>query len=185
MASFNVCACGCGQTTPLASRNNKRRGWVKGEPLRYIHGHNGRKDNDLPYTVNDDTGCHVFTGSVSPSGYGVVTKGLDANGKQVKFNAHRLAWERAHGPVSSDTVIHHRCRNKSCINVEHLEPMERRDHARIHVTDGVYRSVAKLDEAQVRAIRSLQGRGTIIAKVFDVSPATVSMIRNNRIWEGV
>lgn len=33
------CQCGCGQKTPLAKQTNKKRGWVKGEPLRFIFGH--------------------------------------------------------------------------------------------------------------------------------------------------
>jgi hypothetical protein len=36
-----LCACGCGQPTPIANHTNKRTGAVAGEPLRYIHGHNG------------------------------------------------------------------------------------------------------------------------------------------------
>lgn len=35
-----LCQCGCGQETSLASTTLKKRGWVKGEPLRYISGHN-------------------------------------------------------------------------------------------------------------------------------------------------
>lgn len=35
------CECGCGQETPLADRT--RRGHRKGEPLRFVHGHNRRK----------------------------------------------------------------------------------------------------------------------------------------------
>ena len=35
------CACGCGQETKLASRSRKDRGIVKGQPLKFIYGHNG------------------------------------------------------------------------------------------------------------------------------------------------
>ena len=34
------CKCGCGRKTNIAPRNRKTRGWVKGEPLDYLHGHN-------------------------------------------------------------------------------------------------------------------------------------------------
>lgn len=36
-----LCHCGCGLTTPLAWRSRKEKGWIKGEPLRYIAGHGG------------------------------------------------------------------------------------------------------------------------------------------------
>ncbi len=38
-----LCACGCNQETGLASRSRKDRGIVKGEPLKYLPGHNKGK----------------------------------------------------------------------------------------------------------------------------------------------
>jgi protein gp37 len=38
-----LCECGCGNLAPIANKSIKSRGWVKGEPLRFIRGHNGRK----------------------------------------------------------------------------------------------------------------------------------------------
>jgi hypothetical protein len=34
-----LCLCGCGQETPIITKSDKRRGWVKGEHLSYINGH--------------------------------------------------------------------------------------------------------------------------------------------------
>lgn len=36
-----LCACGCGQPTKLASYTSLPRGWVRGQPIRFLHGHNG------------------------------------------------------------------------------------------------------------------------------------------------
>lgn len=36
------CACGCGQKTSVSHRNAKCWGWIKGQPKRFIHGHNER-----------------------------------------------------------------------------------------------------------------------------------------------
>lgn len=39
-----LCACGrCNQETKLAPKNRKDRGWVKGEPFKFIRGHSGGK----------------------------------------------------------------------------------------------------------------------------------------------
>jgi hypothetical protein len=38
-----LCACGCGQETRLAPRTDRKSGWVKGEPLRYIRNHHRRR----------------------------------------------------------------------------------------------------------------------------------------------
>ena len=37
---FGLCQCGCGRPTKIAPRNRKRLGWIKGQPLAYLRGHN-------------------------------------------------------------------------------------------------------------------------------------------------
>lgn len=37
------CMCGCGGDAPIAQTTNKRRGYVKGEPTKYIRGHSSYK----------------------------------------------------------------------------------------------------------------------------------------------
>lgn len=39
--SVRICECGCGQPTFVAWRSDKR-GYVRGQPLRFIKGHNNR-----------------------------------------------------------------------------------------------------------------------------------------------
>ena len=82
MTTVKLCECGCGQPTPLATRNRAERGWVKGEPLRYINGHHGRRnrsastsstagnvaDSDMPdgaiHIETDATGANLETGKL-------------------------------------------------------------------------------------------------------------------------
>jgi len=35
-----LCQCGCGEKTRIASRTRPECGWIKGFPIRFIHGHN-------------------------------------------------------------------------------------------------------------------------------------------------
>jgi hypothetical protein len=37
-----LCAYKCGQPAPIASQTDRLRGYVKGEPLRFVHGHHFR-----------------------------------------------------------------------------------------------------------------------------------------------
>lgn len=37
-----LCECGCGQPTPLAKANCRKRGHKKGEPVRFVSGHQNR-----------------------------------------------------------------------------------------------------------------------------------------------
>lgn len=55
--SRGLCECGCGQRTNLAPHNNRSKGWVMGQPLRYIHGHQAwRGDHE------DDRAIAYYTG---------------------------------------------------------------------------------------------------------------------------
>lgn len=36
------CQCGCGQRTPIAKNRRSDLGWVKGQPIRFLPGHNAR-----------------------------------------------------------------------------------------------------------------------------------------------
>ena len=36
---YGYCHCGCGQKTNIALQTDRRRGHIKGEPMRFIHGH--------------------------------------------------------------------------------------------------------------------------------------------------
>lgn len=38
-----LCECGCGKPAPIAKWTNKRWGHIKGQPVRFICGHHGRK----------------------------------------------------------------------------------------------------------------------------------------------
>ena len=72
---------------------------------------------NLRVQVDETTGCHIWLGSKARWGYGT----LRLNGK--KIPAHRFAWEQIHGPVPLGLVLDHLCRNTSCVNPEHLEPV--------------------------------------------------------------
>jgi hypothetical protein len=59
----------------------------------------------------------LWTGTVSPQGYGTLGLGRQAQGKQV---VHRVAWELAHGPIPAGMHIDHVCGIRICVNPSHL-----------------------------------------------------------------
>lgn len=73
--------------------------------------------------------CLVWTGSKNPQGYGKVS----FNGRIVY--AHRLAFKLEHGRWPELAILHHTCRNTSCVLAEHLEEVSSSKHAVKH-TDG-------------------------------------------------
>ena len=116
-----LCMCGCGQPTPLATYDYPARGVVKGEPLRYIHGHNTRK-RQPGYVVDERSGCWLWTGSINATGYGWLTGVL----------AHRMVYERMVAPLPPGTILHHTCRVHRCVNPAHLIPMTLKEHSTMH-----------------------------------------------------
>lgn len=71
------------------------------------------------------SGCWEWLGSLSTAGYGTVNLGNGSYGY-----AHRLSWELAHGDIPVGLHIDHLCRNRKCINPEHLEPVTPQVNAR-------------------------------------------------------
>jgi len=44
------CKCGCGKITPIAKRNRKERGHIKGNHVNYLKGHNTRGKKRPPFS---------------------------------------------------------------------------------------------------------------------------------------
>jgi hypothetical protein len=39
---MKLCECGCGKPAPIAPQTVKRRGWLNGQPMRFVRGHAAR-----------------------------------------------------------------------------------------------------------------------------------------------
>lgn len=60
------------------------------------------------------TDCINWHKSIKDTGYGQTF----FRGKVMR--AHRVAWIKANGEIPDGMVIDHMCRNRACVNVEHL-----------------------------------------------------------------
>ena len=65
-------------------------------------------------------GCWEWTAS-KVSGYGRF-----GFGRKVRVYAHRYCYEMLVGVVPDGLELDHRCRNRACVNPDHLEPVTRR-----------------------------------------------------------
>jgi hypothetical protein len=116
-----LCECGCGSVTGIARKSDSRRGWVAGRHNRYISGHNYRP-HGTGYLIDDVTGCWVWQGRLGAGGYGRVSH----NGRPVAV--HRRYYEILCGPIPAGFHVHHRCRNRACVNPDHLVAVDKRAH---------------------------------------------------------
>lgn len=165
--SYGYCHCGCGEKTSIAKLTNRRYGHVKGEPVKFINGHNVQRKGPR-YAVDGESGCWVWVRSLDERGYG------RAGGKR-KVKAHRLIYEEHRGPIPPGLELDHLCRNHSCVNPWHLEAVTHAENMRRgkHV---------KLNLGQVAAIQAITGSHAGIAKLFDVSERTVHSIKRGEVW---
>lgn len=64
-------------------------------------------------------GCWEWTGAKWARGYGKFT----LPGSQKRIAAHRWGYEHFISPIAEGFELDHLCRNTSCVNPEHLEPV--------------------------------------------------------------
>lgn len=67
--------------------------------------------------------CIEWHGSRDKNGYGKVARKLDG---KTYYLAHRYFYAKCNGPIPDGLVLDHLCRNTSCINPDHLEPVTQR-----------------------------------------------------------
>lgn len=72
-----------------------------------------------------ENGCIEWTASINGAGYGTFT----AASYQTVM-AHRWAYERFVGLIPEGLRLDHLCRNRRCVNPEHLEPVSQRENVR-------------------------------------------------------
>lgn len=84
---------------------------------------------DTAVSVDDATGCWVWTGALSSRGYGVVY----AHGRHI--GAHRVALALA-GVEPGGMFVMHKCDNPPCVNPDHLSLGTPADNIRDSVQKG-------------------------------------------------
>lgn len=73
----------------------------------------------------EHNGCWLWTAVIDHGGYGRIK--LSRARKMA--GAHRVAYELFKGQIPDGLDLDHLCRNRRCVNPEHLEPVSRRENA--------------------------------------------------------
>ena len=68
-------------------------------------------------------GCWVWSGTLDGAGYGRIWTGSRVVGNRTSTLAHRASYLAFVGPIAEGMVLDHLCRNRACVNPDHLEPV--------------------------------------------------------------
>lgn len=134
-------------------------------------------------TVDEVSGCWLWTGAKNPTGYGVIK----VKGKQ--WSVHRYASTLADGEIPAGVHVLHTCDNPLCCNPAHLFRGSHKDNMADKQAKGrIVAPAAKLTPQQVQEIRSRYEAGGIrystLAEEYGVSKETIGAIVRTDTWHG-
>ena len=140
--------------------------------------------------------CILQEKNLDSKGYGkTFNKEYYAVHKKIRYKAsHRLAYEKANGPIPEGMLIRHTCHTPNCVNPEHLVLGTHKDNMR-DMTDagrqarGERNAKAKLTEQQVREIKQEMPHGRVaygkvdkMAAKYGISRYTIYDIWSGKSW---
>lgn len=115
----------------------------------------------------DSNGCIVSTShKLNKDGYlRVRDPRYTGEGRKPLIMAHRLAWENFNGEIPDGFEVHHKCHNRACCNVDHLELVKITEHKIEHNSTRYADRKNKAKEYW----ESTKCTGTKLGEVFGVS----------------
>jgi len=148
---------------------NSRWGHVRGEHTPYALGHSAR--SRAYYIVNPITGCWIWQGTRDAGGYGRRWSRTEGRVQ----NAHVVFWEEIHGSVPEGLDLDHLCRNRACVNPDHMEPVTRSENIRRGLGSKLTIDDARAIKASTRPLKD-------VAAQYGITMSMVSQIRRGVAW---
>jgi hypothetical protein len=157
---LGYCHCGCGSLVNKIGKNYRK----------YVKNHFRRRL--IHYVIDPETNCWNWQLSTNSNGYGMI------NIEGTHRKAATVYYEFYKGRVPIGLSLDHLCRNRKCINPDHLEPVSNAENIRRGKN-------AKLNFTAVQEIKSLQASGLdmkSISKLYHVSKNCIFDVLHNITW---
>ena len=170
------CWCGCGEKTKIPVRSSVRDQAFSGVPNLFIHNHHRRLNvGKAEYAVDPITGCWNWLLKKHPQGYGQ----RFVYGSNEQMFAHVAYYKDKYGDIPAGMDLDHTCKNESCVNPDHLEPVTHAENCR----RGRATKLTWDDVHEMRALHAAGGwTGKALAQRYGVTPTQVSNILKYRQW---
>lgn len=127
------------------------------------------------YVIDPVTNCWNWAGPKAPNGYGFYSDG------DYKTNAHRAMWEEFKGEIPKGLTLDHKCRNRLCVNPEHLEIVTVAENVR----RGRSAKITKAIAIEIKRLISIGIHDSMIALRLKVSQGIVKKIRLGYRWKDI
>jgi len=129
--------------------------------------------------------CWIWTGSISNDGYARVTDKTMTGGKSIKVT--RYVNSIIEGLIPPGVVIRHKCRNRCCVNPNHLERGTPLDNAQDKERDGTSpkgerNPRAKITPEMVLKLRSDHRPTHVLEQEYGLSKPQIHSIRRHNSW---
>ena len=124
---------------------------------------------DYPAPTPVESPCRLWQGAIDRDGYGVLTSHDREGNSKIKKRAARWVWEAVNGPIPARLrprlVVRHRCDNRLCIRLSHLELGTQGDNVRDAQVRGHLGRAPLLPPSAIRRLFELRDEGKTYAAI--------------------
>lgn len=132
-----------------------------------------------------NSGCWLWDAALDSGGYGRFNDGH----KKAEF-AHRLSYREHKGLIPAGMCVCHSCDVRACVNPDHLflgtvadNNADKMSKGRHTPTKGARNGMARLNDATVAEIYQATGSQSEIARRFNITQPSVSLIKLRKTWK--